>query len=272
MRNIFITGASSYLGKNLLPKLENYKIYALENKTKIEKRENLTTINSLPDNLNVFFNEFEIDYVIHLATNSERNIENIQISKIVNTNILLGFNILSSSLNSPVKKVISAGTYSQDVLEQPLSFYTLSKQYFQDLQEFYSKEYEIQNTSIHFGDIYGPNDNRDKLIPYIKKNEDSNEIVLNSDGNGFLSPVFIEDALDSIINELILDNEPHYSLQTSASELLLVKDFVEEYKKIRKKDFEVRYLDKVQPKYSETTKFQPSTKLKYPLEKGLKLI
>jgi len=54
--------------------------------------------------------------------------------------------------------------------------------------------------------------------------------------------------------------------------LLLVKDFVEEYKKIRKKDFEVRYLDKVQPKYSETTKFQPSTKLKYPLEKGLKLI
>ena len=134
------------------------------------------------------------------------------------------------------------------------------------------KEYEIQNTSIHFGDIYGPNDNRDKLIPYIKKNEDSNEIVLNSDGNGFLSPVFIEDALDSIINELILDNEPRYSLQTSASELLLVKDFVEEYKKIRKKDFEVRYLDKVQPKYSETTKFQPSTKLKYPLEKGLKLI
>ena len=57
MKNLFITGASSYLGKNLIEALNDYKIFALENSKKIELSNNINVISQLPKDLNEFFNK-----------------------------------------------------------------------------------------------------------------------------------------------------------------------------------------------------------------------
>ena len=109
LNNIFITGGSSYLGKNLVDQLTDYNLFVLKNKNNILQHDNIQEIDHLPENINLFFNEHKIDYVIHLASNSkrERNIEFFE--DIIDTNIMLGLEILKSSINSPVKKLISAG-------------------------------------------------------------------------------------------------------------------------------------------------------------------
>ncbi len=272
LNNIFITGGSSYLGKNLIDLLTDYNLFVLKNKNDILQHDNLQEIDDLPEDINLFFNEHKIEYVIHLASNSkrERNIDYFE--DIIETNIMLGLKILESAINSPVKKIISAGSYSQDIIENPMSLYTISKNYFERLQEIFSKNYKIQNTSLHFGDIYGPSDNRNKLIPYILKNENDNVIEFESDGNSLFSPVFIEDAVGSIIFELKNENKKIFKKEIIGSELVLVKDFIETYKKIRNKNFESTFKGISKVQYKDVSSFVNSNNLKYPLEKGLNLI
>ena len=272
LNNIFITGGSSYLGKNLIDQLTDYNLFVLKNKNNILQHDNIHEIDHLPENINLFFNEHKIDYVIHLASNSkrERNIEFFE--DIIDTNIMLGLEILESAINSPVKKLISAGSYSQDVIEHPLSLYTISKNYFEKLQKIFSENYNLQNTSLHFGDIYGPSDDRNKLIPYILKHENKNVIEFESDGNGLFSPLFIKDAVESIIYELKNENKKTFKKEIIGSDLVLVKDFIETYKKIRNKNFEPTFKGISKIEYKDVSGFVKSNNLKYPLEKGLNLI
>ena len=92
LNNIFITGGSSYLGKNLIDQLTDYNLFVLKNKNNILQHDNIEEIDDLPEDINLFFNEHKIDYVIHLASNSkrERNIEFFE--DIIDTNIMLGLN------------------------------------------------------------------------------------------------------------------------------------------------------------------------------------
>ena len=272
MKNLFITGITSYLGENLFSNLKNYNIFALEHRKTIASAPNLTILKKLPENLNQYFITNNIEFIIHLATNSERVNQVDNIEDIINTNITLGLKILNASLDSNVKKIISAGSYSQDVLIDPLNAYTISKQYFEDLQKIYSKNYNLRNTSIHFGDIYGPKDNRNKLVPFIKANENTPMIKFNSDGKGYFSPVFINDAIDSIVEELTNERESLFALKSAASELIYVEEFVELYKSIRDKNFEHKFTGKTVSNFSSIDNFKPSKNLKYSLNEGLNLI
>ena len=252
--------------------LQDYNIYALENNVNLGQFKNINVVKGLPNNLSKFFDEKNIQYVIHLATNSERNNQVEVIEDIVRTNIELGLNILNASAKSNVKKIISAGSYSQNVTLLPLNAYTISKNYFEDLQRFFSIKHALGNVSIHFGDIYGPSDKRNKLIPYMRKHEDDNLITFESDGKGLFSPVFINDAVKSIIVELEKDNKDFFIVKTVASELMSVVDFVTKYKEIREKQFEVLFTKQIVNRYSSTQNFKPSKKLNYELQRGLKLI
>lgn len=272
MKNLFITGASSYLGKNLIKALNDYNIFALENSTKIELSNNINVISQLPKDLNKFFNKNNIEYIVHLATNSNRDNESLELENIVSTNIELGLKIQKASISSSVKKIISAGTYNQDVIINPQSAYALSKECFEKFQKFFSTQFYINNSSIHFGDIYGPNDFRNKLIPYIKKHENDKYIEFNSDGNSYFSPVYIGDAVSAITDEFKSTSNHSFLSKIVASDLITVKEFTDLYKQIRQKNFECKFLGNVKQDYLSTKDFYPSKNLKFDLVYGLRSI
>jgi len=272
LNNIFITGGSSYLGKNLINRLTDYNLFVLKNKSDIALKANIQIINNLPQDLNLFFNEKKINFIIHLASNSKKNNNLDELEDIIETNIMLGLRILQSTINSPVKKIISAGSYSQDVIENPMSLYTISKNYFERLQEIFSKNINIQNTSLHFGDIYGPEDDRNKLVPYILKHENDKVIEFESDGDSLFSPLFIEDAVASIVYELNANNVNKFKKEIIASELIFVKDFINTYKKVRNKNFKINFKGVSTVVYKDKSEFVKSKNLKYTVEEGLNLI
>ena len=49
MKNILLTGGSSYLGNNLIQRLKNLNFFAIENRTQIENYSNL----KMESNLNI---------------------------------------------------------------------------------------------------------------------------------------------------------------------------------------------------------------------------
>ena len=128
----------------------------------------------------------------------------------------------------------------------------------------------IHSTSFHFGDIYGPNDKRDKLIPYILKNENNNSVKFNSNGLGYFSPIHIDDVTNSIIFELENTNSQIFEKRIVCSDLITVKEFVNIYKSIRGKNFKEIYTNNENP-YSNFKKINFSDlELKTSLEEGLK--
>ena len=160
---------------NLIPKLSGFNIYALEHKTTLKKSDNLYPVNLKDGQFNEFYVSENIDTIIHLAANSNISDNLNDIENLIETNVVFGNNILLSTKKSPVKKFIYAGSYSQDIKEVPSNFYKISKQIFELLLENFSNKITyIQH--LFFGDIYN-NDKRDKLIPYILKNE--NNILLS---------------------------------------------------------------------------------------------
>jgi nucleoside-diphosphate-sugar epimerase len=236
LKNIFITGASSYLGENLVDKLSNHNVYALTNKKPIRKSKNLTPVKLKLDQLNSFFIDNKISTVIHLASNSkskgEENIKNL-----IDVNVVLGNKILISTRNSPVNKIITSSSYLQNVTETPTNIYSITKQIFEDLLRNFSEKNGIRGCSIQFGDIYGENDSRNKLIPYLLTHENSEYVKLNSDGMGCFSPINISDATDLIIDEIESSKKLEFEVKIGFTKIITVKSFIDKFVSIRKKNF-----------------------------------
>ena len=222
------------------------------------------------DDLNTFYIDKEIDTIIHLAANSSISEKEKDIEKIFEVNITLSNKILLSIKDSPVKKFITAGSYSQDIVEKPNNLYKISKQIFENLLKNYALKNKIIPVSLHFGDIYGSNDTRNKLIPYLLKNENKDEIQFNSDGLGYFSPIHVYDAVDAIINEL--EHKKSYEFETKliCSQLITVKKFVNKYKSIREKDFKPIYAKGNRIKSYQKQDLKVDISPKVTLSEGLK--
>lgn len=272
MKNIFITGSSSYLGQNLISKLPQYNFFGLINETKTKNFQNFNAINTLPDNLQKYFSDNDIKIVIHLASNSERANELVKSRDIMDTNILLGSTLLSNSLGGNIEVFISAGSFSQDIYPETHDLYTLTKSFFEKLQYLYAYKYDLKNVCFHIGDVYGPNDNRDKLIPYLLREELNSKIQLKSDGSGLFSPVYIDDVINEFNSAIKNPNKDNFTSKNITSELLTVKEFINIYKLVRNKDFEVLFSTMKHDYTKEIKNFETLGNVKYPLDKGLLLI
>jgi len=269
LKNIFLTGASSFLGSNLIPKLVNYKIYGLEHQTPLMNFENLISVKVEKEDLNSFYNDNNIDLIVHLAANSNISTNQNDFENLLNTNVIFGNDVLLSAKNSPVKKIISAGSYSQYIDETPSSFYKISKQIFEMLLSNFSSLNNFRSTSLCFSDIYGPNDKRNKLIPYLLKNENKKSVRLNSDGLGYFSPIHINDATDSIIFEVENESSQIFKKKLICSELLSVKEFINIYKTVRNKSFTPIYANKNRLSSYKPNNLTSDVVLKIDLETGL---
>ena len=103
-----------------------------------------------------------------------------------------------------VKKVIFSGSYYQDIYPKKKNSYIESKNISEKLFQDLSNKINIQSTSLHFGDIYGPFDNREKLIPFLLKNENKKVVHFTSNGMTPFSPLHIKDAINAIKSEMKL--------------------------------------------------------------------
>ncbi len=209
-----VTGGTGYIGSNLIRKLINQKnevhLVSIKNTNfnYIHDLFGLYTNHYLDDKYNNMLdiiNMVKPEIVIHLAGvfgNEYNNIDNL-----ISSNITLGTKILESMKLCGVKKIITTGTHWQNYHSNQYNardLYAASKEAFNIITKFYNSAHDFSVINLKLFDVYGPNDNRNKLIntvikSYINNQEESIKI---SKGEQFVNFIYINDVVEAYLKAI----------------------------------------------------------------------
>jgi len=205
-KTVLLTGATGFLGSHLLSALleEGHKVVVLKRSTS-----SILRINHLMDDIVVYdidmyalddiFAHECIEVVIHVATSYSREQRNEL--DIVDTNIVLGINLLKSAAKHGVRIFINTDTFFNidNLLASHMQAYTLSKKQFIEWLKYFSfSGVSVINMKIHH--VYGPGDNRDKFIPWLRTSliNNSGPVKLTS-GIQLRDFIYIDDVVSAFI-------------------------------------------------------------------------
>ncbi len=212
MFNILLTGASGFIGSNILNKikLEN-KVYVIQkkkSKIKIKKDKNINVIefNNF-DSLHKKLKKIRVNTIIHCATHYKKNHKFKDIEKFNQSNILLGNIILENLQNLKAKKFINFTTTweaENGQMSNPKNLYAAYKSSFNCLLEFYKKQFpQVTFVDLAIVDTFGENDNRQKIINTLKKNYNTNKITKIISKRLYLNLINVADIVSAV--KLIID-------------------------------------------------------------------
>jgi len=239
MRTILLTGATGFLGSNLLKPLLEKGYFVIVLKRSFS---NIDRINKLLNNykkqialfdldstkLDNVFNNYNIDIMIHCATNYGRDNDNIL--EIIQSNLLLPLELLHLGIVNNVNNFINTDT----VIDKNINHYSLSKKQFLDWLHKYSPQIKCINLSLEY--FYGAFDNDTKFTTYIIKQllNQAPEIDLTK-GEQRRYFIYIDDVVSAFLT--ILDNlnkidSGFSSFEVSTKRNISIKNFVLLVKKI----------------------------------------
>jgi nucleoside-diphosphate-sugar epimerase len=213
MRKILVTGANGFLGYNCLNVLQNYEfeIYALD---KFFPQNTNSKINWIEADLcntkqiDQVFDHFKPEYLLHLAWNMETGMQ--LNSRIHYPWVEISMNLVKRFARAGGKRIIVSGScaeyqwgnyyYGEETTPlKPESIYGICKhQLHQNVAEFCLKN----NLSYTWGRIffmYGPNENRNRLVPYIIHSILNENKVLTTSGNQTYDYLYVEDVANALI-------------------------------------------------------------------------
>ena len=231
MKNILITGGAGFIGSHLVKHFVNkYPNYNILNIDKLTYASNIDFLNEIKNanNYNFFkidicdlksifklFEKEKITDVIHLAAEShvDKSIESsIQFGK---TNVIGTLNLLEvakanwKSNNNNLFYHISTDEvfgslgltkkFNEESKYDPHSPYSASKAGSDHFVRSFHDTYKLPIIISNCSNNYGPNQNKEKLIPTIIYNLINNsEIPIYGDGNNVRDWLFVEDHVNAI--------------------------------------------------------------------------
>ena len=187
--------------------------------------------------------EGNIDYVVHLASNTHpKDYEEDPIGTIM-TNVSGCDNLLKVAIEKKAKKFILASSvevYGSGIdhpikedefgyisLEKYRSGYNEAKRLSEVLCQSYKKKYGLNISIARFARVFGNNKRPDTkaLSQFIEKAVNKEDVVLNSAGNQKYSFVYVADAVSALI-KIIIDGENGEAYNVSDdSENKTLKDY-----------------------------------------------
>lgn len=212
--NILITGATGFIGRNLVKKLlnEDHNIFCiLQQNTKNPFDEKIVKSILLDEesiaSSALFFTENNIEGIIHLASYVlSGNHHSCQIGDIIDSNIKFGTFVLEAAVKSNVKWFINTGTYWQNFQNEnysPVNLYAASKQAFEDMAKFYYETSRLNFCTLRLFDTYGRNDTRPKIFNLWSKIAETGEVLNMSPGEQIIDISYIDDIVDAF--SLLID-------------------------------------------------------------------
>lgn len=222
--NILVTGASGFVGSNLIKKLysQGSNLYITINKSDninypVKKIHYDGSFNSLYDNLR----ESKIDVIIHLATRFIPNHDASEIDELLEANVKLGAFLLELTMKLEIPCFISTSTYAQRLegnSYNPQNLYAATKQAFETLMKYYDEVTKTIFITLELSDTYGPGDTRSKFINHILSSANEKTVLKMSPGHQEISYVYIDDIIDAymlcveLFNQNIITESSKYSV------------------------------------------------------------
>jgi nucleoside-diphosphate-sugar epimerase len=163
---ILLTGATGFLGSHLLEALvrDGYKLTiirrGISNTWRIRHLLSQIAVYDVDRQpLENIFNEQRIDAIIHTACQYGRKAEPMH--QVVEANIQLGLKLLDLAIAYNTNIFVNTDT----LLQPYLNIYSLSKKQFVEWLRMASTKIQVVNLRVEY--MYGPLDDKTKLIPWI---------------------------------------------------------------------------------------------------------
>lgn len=218
--NILITGATGFIGKNLIARLKDvHNIHILIRPSSHYNSLQIGHVFTFEDNvekLTDYLKNNQISGIIHLASLYIAEHKSDQIKDLVLSNVYLGTALLEACKMAQTKWFLNTGTIWQNYQAadlsddyNPVNLYAASKQAFMDMAKYYVETSSLRFCTLKLCDTYGGNDTRRKVIAlfhYISENH----IHLNmSPGEQKLDLLHISDVVNGFIQlaEMLNDDE-----------------------------------------------------------------
>lgn len=180
-KKIILSGATGFLGSHLLESFisngihvailirstsDVWRISHLLQKVKVYNTDEIK--------LKVIFEEFKPEIIVHTACIYGRNNESL--INIINSNLILGLELLEESIRSKVITFIN----TDSLLPRNINDYSLSKAQLTDWLKIKSNQIQVVNFKIEH--MYGIKDDDKKFIPWLinKMKNDEGQINLTS--------------------------------------------------------------------------------------------
>jgi nucleoside-diphosphate-sugar epimerase len=205
---ILLTGASGFLGLALAQKLsgDGSRVTALVRKTSDEAKlkrlsdcAELCVLEKDYSNIPAILEKSESEIVIHVAATSLGGEDPSAIRAMVDANILFPSLLLSEMRTRGIRWFINTGSSWQTVGGgdyEPFNFYSATKQAFENVIEFHSKNW-LAAITLRLFDTYGPFDPRNKILNLLLKTIVSGERLQMSPGFQKLDLVHIDDVTEA---------------------------------------------------------------------------
>ena len=235
-KKILITGGTGYLGSHFINKFHTKYEFIILKRSFSDVSKLINSNNSLKfynlDKINLMevFDENEIDFVFHCATNYGRSDSNK--INILNCNLTLPVSLLQLSKQYNIKYFINTDT----ILDKGVSHYSLSKSHFNEWFKIFSDEITCLNVRLeHF---YGPNDDKTKFISKILdsllNNSEQIDLTKGDQIRYFLHIEDVLDAFDIIISNISEINNGYHDIDLGSVEGISIKDVCFKLKELTK--------------------------------------
>jgi CDP-paratose synthetase len=235
-KTILVTGASGFIGRNLVNKLgeSGSRIIAvIHTSDKISLPVEKIVYDGSYQSLLAPVSERKIDFVLHLATQFLTNHKPDQISALIDANIKLGTQLLELTRQKQIPFFINTSTYAEYYLHNgydPQNLYAATKYAFEAIMRYYEGVAKTRFVTLELTDTYGPGDSRPKFINLVLDAIKKNEIFKMSPGEQEICYLYIDDAVDAFITcmGMMAGNEitrnEHFSVY--GNEICKLKDLV----------------------------------------------
>ena len=234
-KTILMTGATGFLGSNILKMLlnKNYKVvilkrpfsdvWRIEDVIKEVKYFNLGEI-SIED----IFQNVNVDIILHCATNYGRS--ETDPFNLIEANLLMPLRLLEIGKKNGVKCFINTDT----ILDKRVNYYSLSKSQFKSWLDMNSDNLICINVLLeHF---YGPFDNKTKFVSFvIDRLLSGAEQIDFTKGEQKRDFIYIDDVVDSfskIVDNAFNFKSGFYNYEIGTGNPVEIRQFVRMIKKI----------------------------------------
>jgi CDP-paratose synthetase len=198
---VLVTGATGFVGSNLLPKLVGYDIRIIvRNFTGLISKDKQIIIN---DDINSFKNvvkTFNPEIVLHLATYSTSNDDIYSIKNIIASNIFFTSLLLESLKDIHIKLFVNTGTfaeyYENDGELNPAYYYAASKSAARYIIKYFKNISEFKTVNVIPYTVYGGLSKNKKVIDYIIDSLNSDIPVEMTAGEQILDFIHVDDLTD----------------------------------------------------------------------------
>lgn len=208
MMKVLVTGVTGFIGGALVRRLvrEGWRVSVV-----VREESDASGLTDLSSHISKFVYDGSTesliemlrvskpDLVYHLASLFLSEHSPSDVTRLIQSNVLFGAQLLEAMSINGVKRIVNAGTSWQHYHSREYratNLYAATKQAFEDLLGFYNDRHEISQITLKLFDTYGPGDKRRKLVNLVVDALKSGVELGVSPGEQTIDISFIDDVVE----------------------------------------------------------------------------